>query len=60
VREVNAVWRALRRDFINAEDSMRKFSAPPYELCGWTELLSSAFEMALKRNITVYDSYTWS
>ncbi|MCD6244484.1 MAG: type II toxin-antitoxin system VapC family toxin [Candidatus Korarchaeota archaeon] len=58
----NAVWKAFRRGFINAEDSMKKFSAllsllhTNLELADETELLPSAFEMALKRNITVYDA----
>jgi len=58
----NAIWKAFRRGFIDVEDSTRKFSAlitllrANLELVNEVEILPSAFDLALKHGITVYDA----
>ncbi len=58
----NAIWKAFRRGFIDADDSVKKFSAlltllnANLELVSEVDVLPSAFDLALRRGITVYDA----
>ncbi len=63
VKEVsNAIWKAYRRKLIDFKDAEKKFSAlisllgVNLRLVDEGELLPQAFELAMRTNLTIYDS----
>ena len=63
VKEVsNAIWKAYRRKLIDFKDAEKKFSAlisllgVNLRLVDERELIPQAFELAMRTNLTVYDS----
>ncbi len=63
VKEVsNAIWKAYRRKLIDFRDAERKFSAfisllhVNLRLVDEGELIPQAFELAMRTNLTIYDS----
>ncbi len=63
VKEVsNAIWKAYRRKLIDFKDAEKKFSAlisllhVNLRLVDERELIPQAFELAMRTNLTIYDS----